>query len=138
MKHLLVNLLVLAAWLPVSAEERTINIEGGSTSSSYATYSDYIWLPEEDIVNVKMPRYCYFNPTIDGNGVLNLYAGGERCYLGTKNAWPNWWGFCGDIHIFPFKDNFPSAGDGSNLLGCKVAPGYRGIVVRNGKKYVMK
>ena len=31
-----------------------------------------------------------------------------------------------------------SAGDGSNLLGCKVAPGYRGIVVRNGKKYVMK
>lgn len=110
MKHLFLNLLVLAAWLPVSAEERTINIEGGSTSSSYATYSDYIWLPEEDIVNVKMPRYCYFNPTIDGNGVLNLYAGGERCYLGTKNSWPNWWGFSGDIHIFPFKDNFPSAG----------------------------
>ena len=121
MKHLLVNLLVLAAWLPVSAEERTINIEGGSTSSSYATYSDYIWLPEEDIVNVKMPRYCYFNPTIDGNGVLNLYAGGERCYLGTKNAWPNWWGFSGDIHIFPFKDNFPSAG-------------YFGVVMSHGGK----
>jgi hypothetical protein len=39
-----------------------------------------------------MARYCYFSSTIAGKGTLNLYAGGERAYLGTEKgaAWPNW------------------------------------------------
>ena len=68
--------------LPLRAEERTIDISGNNTSSSYVTYTQSISLPAADVVNVKMARYCYFNSTITGKGRLNLYAGGERCYLG--------------------------------------------------------
>ena len=94
----------------VSAEERTIDVSGNNTSSSYKTYNTAFSLPAGDIVNVKMARYCYFSSTITGKGVLNLYAGGERCYLGTAKgaAWPNWTNYTGDIHIYPYKENSPS------------------------------
>lgn len=59
-----------------------------------------------------LSRYCYFSSTITGTGQLNLYAGGERCYLGTAKGatWPNWSAYRGDIHIYPFRENAPSAG----------------------------
>ncbi len=98
--------------LSVAAEERTIDISGDNTSSNYVTYNQYIYLPQSDIVNVKMARYVYFSSTISGSGVLNLYAGGERCYLGTEKgkAWPDWSGYTGDVHIWPFPENSSSAG----------------------------
>ena len=94
------------------AEERTIDISGNNTSSSYISYSTAFSIAQSDIVNVKMARYCYFSSTISGSGVLNLYAGGERSYLGTEKgkAWPNWTSFKGDIHIYPFPENSSSAG----------------------------
>ena len=98
--------------LSAVAEERTIDISGDNTSSNYVTYNQYIYLPQSDIVNVKMARYVYFSSTISGSGVLNLYAGGERCYLGTEKgkAWPDWSGYTGDVHIWPFPENSSSAG----------------------------
>ena len=59
-----------------------------------------------------MARYCYFSSRIYGKGELNLYAGGERCYLGTEKgkAWPNWQSYTGDVHIWPFPENSSSAG----------------------------
>ena len=98
--------------LSAAAEERTIDISGDNTSSNYVTYNQYIYLPQSDIVNVKMARYVYFSSTISGSGVLNLYAGGERCYLGTEKgkAWPDWSGYTGDVHIWPFPENSSSAG----------------------------
>ena len=98
--------------LSVAAEERTIDISGDNTSSNYVTYNQYIYLPQSDIVNVKMARYVYFSSTISGSGVLNLYAGGERCYLGTEKgkAWPDWSNYTGDVHIWPFPENSSSAG----------------------------
>ena len=72
--------------LSVAAEERTIDISGDNTSSNYVTYNQYIYLPQSDIVNVKMAGYVYFSSTISGGGVLNLYAGGECCYLGTEKG----------------------------------------------------
>ena len=103
---------MLAFALGIAAEERTIDISGNNTSSDYKSYSQYISLPAGDVVNVKMARYCYFSSTISGSGVLNLYAGGERCYLGTEKGktWPNWTNYTGDVHIWPFKENSSSAG----------------------------
>lgn len=92
--------------------EETIDISGNNTSSSYVSYNKTISLPASKTVNVKMARYCYFSSTISGSGLLNLYPGGERSYLGTEKgaAWPNWNNYKGDIHIYPFKENAPSAG----------------------------
>ena len=96
----------------VRAEERTIDVSGDNTSSDYKSYSTSISIPAADVVNVKMARYCYFSSTITGSGILNLYAGGERCYLGTAKgaAWPTWTSFKGDIHINRFKENSSKAG----------------------------
>ncbi len=105
------------------AEVRTIDVSGNNTADSYRTYSQYISLPANDTVNVKMARYIYFSSTISGKGVLNLHAGGERCYLGTEKgkAWPNWTSFTGDVHIYPFPENCSSAG-------------FHGVVLAHGGK----
>ena len=105
--------IALALCIAVAAhgEERTIDISGNNTSSDYKSYSSSISLPETDIVNVWMARYCYFSSTISGKGQLNLYGGGERCYLGNSDKkWPNWTHYTGDIHILPFNENSPNAG----------------------------
>ena len=77
------GLLLAMSSQSVRAEERTIDASGDNTSSDYRSYSTSISIPAADVVNVKMARYCYFSSTISGSGILNLYAGGERCYLGT-------------------------------------------------------
>ncbi|MBR2103198.1 MAG: endo-1,4-beta-xylanase [Prevotella sp.] len=112
MRKTLILLLLALCQLCALAEERTIDISGNNTSSNYVSYNQYISLYSADILHVKMARYCYFSSTIVGSGVLNLYAGGERCYLGTEKGktWPNWSGYTGDIHIWPFEENSPSAG----------------------------
>lgn len=98
--------------LSAVAEEKTIDISGDNSDKNYISYSKSISLPETDVVNVKMARYVYFSSTISGKGTLNLYAGGERCYLGTTGGktWPNWTNYTGDIHIYPFPENSSSAG----------------------------
>ena len=98
--------------LSAAAEEQTIDISGDNSDKNYISYSKSISLPETDVVNVKMGRYVYFSSTIKGSGTLNLYAGGERCYLGTTGGktWPNWTNYTGDIHIYPFPENSASAG----------------------------
>ena len=98
--------------LSAAAEENTIDISGDNTDKNYISYSKTISLTESDVVNVKMARYAYFSSTIKGSGTLNLYAGGERCYLGTTGGktWPNWANYTGNIHIYPFPENSASAG----------------------------
>ena len=109
---LLFTLLTVLAGTATAQTEETIDISGNNTSSSYISYSKTVSLPASKTVNVKMARYCYFSSTISGSGLLNLYPGGERSYLGTEKgaAWPNWTNYKGDIHIYPFKENSPSAG----------------------------
>ena len=114
---LMASILLAMSSQSVSAEERTIDISGDNTSSSYKTYNTAISIPEGDIVNVKMARYCYFSSTITGSGILNLYGGGERCYLGNSDKkWPTWTGYTGNIHIYPFTENSSSAGSYGVLL----------------------
>ncbi len=108
------TLLMLAAMMALAqakAEERTIDISGNNTSSDYKSYGTAISLLQGDIVNVKMARYCYFSSKITGSGILNLYGGGDRCFLGnSEKKWPDWTGYTGDVHVYPFPENSSSAG----------------------------
>lgn len=98
--------------LSASAQNTTIDISGNNSSKNYKSYSTSIQLRSDKSVDVKMARYCYFSSSISGSGTLNLYAGGDRCYLGTEKgaSWPNWTNFRGDVHIYPFRENSPEAG----------------------------
>lgn len=98
--------------MPVMAQNNPIDISGDNTDKSYVSYTQTINVAAGKTVDVKMARYCYFYPTITGSGTLNLYGGGERCYLGTSKgaSWPNWTGFTGNIHIYPFPENSSKAG----------------------------
>ena len=95
-----------------ASANKVIDISGNNTSSDYNSYNTAFSIPAGTAADVKMARYCYFSSTITGTGTLNLYAGGERCYLGTAKgaSWPNWSGFTGDIHIYQFKENASGAG----------------------------
>ena len=117
-RTLVTNLLLLTAFLTVHAGVHTIDISGNNTSSDYISYSTGFRIAAGDTVNVKMARYCYFSSTITNTGVLNLYGGGERCYLGTEKgkAWPTWTNYSGNIHIYPFPENSSSAGSYGVLL----------------------
>ena len=117
------KLLFLFAALPlwaVHAQNTVIDIRdgnGNNTSSSYITYDKAISVAAGKVVDVKLARYCYLTSTVSGKGTINLYAGGERCYLGTKggSSWANWTNFKGDAHIYPFKENSSSA-DSYNIV----------------------
>ena len=89
---ILSSLLTIAVGMSAQNQTDTIDFSGNNTSSSYVTYNKAVSIPLTKTVNVKMARYCYFTSTIAGQGVLNLYAGGERCYLGNEKGaiWPNW------------------------------------------------
>ena len=104
------NTLSLRRFSILNSDE-TIHISGDNSDKDYISYSTAISLPASDVVNVKMGRYVLFSSTIKGEGTLNLYAGGERCYLGTTGGktWPDWSNYTGDIHIWPFPKNAPSA-----------------------------
>lgn len=95
-------------------EEVTIDISGNNTADNYVSYSKAVNIADGQTVNVKMARYCYFSSTVKGpnTGTLNLYGGGERCYLGTASGktWADLNSFYGIINIYPFKENSSSAG----------------------------
>ena len=94
-----------------SAQNDTLDISGNNTSSSYVTYNKTIRISAGKCLDVLMARYCYFSSKITGKGVLNLYGGGERCFLGTdQKEWPDWTSYTGDVHIRPFRANSSSAG----------------------------
>ncbi len=120
----LIAFLLLA--LPAMADETdhdTLDISGNNTSSSYVTYEKNIILSSSKTMDVLMARYVYFNSKVIGSGTLCLYAGGERCYLGTAKGaqYPDWKSFTGDVHIYPYKENAPSAG-------------YYGVIMAHGGK----
>lgn len=109
-KYLIANLMLLLALTPAQAQKRTIDISGNNTDSSAKSYATAFTLAEGDTVDVLMARYCYFSPKITGKGVLNLFAGGERGYLGNSDKkWNEWGDYTGDVHIWPYKENAPSA-----------------------------
>ena len=134
----IVTMLLALTSMTVNAQTETIDCSGDNTASNYVSYNTPISLPAGKTVNVKMARYCYFSSTITGSGLLNLYAGGERCYLGTSKGatWPDWTGYSGDIHIYPFKANSSAAGFYGVVLahgGKSFSPENVADAIRSGK-----
>lgn len=85
-----------------------------NTSSSYKAISDNIYIPAGQTANVRTSRYSEWTGKVAGGGTLNIYAGGERSYMGTlasKGAtYPDWSEMKGDIHVYPYKEVAGSCG----------------------------
>ena len=85
-----------------------------NTSSSYKTISDNILVPDGQSVNVRTSRYSEWTGRLVGGGRLNIYSGGERSYLGTQSSkgstYPDWYGFSGEVHLYPYKEMVGSCG----------------------------
>lgn len=76
-----------------------------STSSKYTEYSDGILIPTGTQLNVYTSRYTYWLSPIKGSGTLNIHSGGERSYIGdNKGQLPDWSGFSGEVHIYPWPE----------------------------------
>ena len=85
-----------------------------NTSSSYATISSDIYIPEGQTTNVRTSRYSEWTGKLAGAGRLNIYAGGERSYLGSKDSkgtvYPDWNAHTGEVHVYPYKEVVGSCG----------------------------
>lgn len=110
-----------------------------STSSSYTTYSDAILIPSGTELNVYTSRYTYWLSPIRGSGRLNIHSGGERSYIGNNSgSIPDWNGFSGEVHIYPWPEVNSSvvAGWYGKILshgGAKYDPGSVKNSIREGR-----
>lgn len=94
----------------------------GSTSSSYTNYSDGILIPVGKELNVYTSRYTYWTSPIRGTGALNIHSGGERSYIGNNSGTlPDWSGFSGDVHVYPWPE-----------VNTSVKAGWYGVILAHG------
>jgi len=133
----LVSLSLLLSAAAVSAQT-VLDISGDNTDTSYKNHSDAITIASGTSLDVKMARYCTLTSAISGSGTLNLYGGGERCFLGDKDGktFPDWSNFKGQIHIYPFKENTTKAGFYGVILshgGKSMSPDDVENAIRDGK-----
>lgn len=92
----------------VSVEDGgTLDYCVSNTSTSYKAISDNIYIPAGQTANVLTSRYSEWTGKVAGEGTLNIYAGGERSYIGTSSSkgatYPDWNGMTGDVHVYPYK-----------------------------------
>ena len=113
MKKALITTALFVVAVAIQAQNTVIDIRDGNgdnTDKTYITYDKAISVASGKTTDVKLARYCYLNSTVSGKGTINLYVGGERCWLGTKSAWANWTNFKGAAHVYSFKENSSKAG----------------------------
>lgn len=93
-------------------ESGILNICTKNTSSSYTTYTTPTFIPEGKSLTVYTSRYTDFYAPLAGSGTLNIYAGGERSYIGehTNKKYADWSLFTGDVHVYPYKEVETTAG----------------------------
>ncbi len=117
-----------------------------NTSSSYKTFDLPLYIPKGDTANVRLSRYSEWTREVAGEGTLNIYAGGERCYIGTlasKGAtYPDWTRMTGDVHLYPYKQVISTCGFyGLLMQGSSFTPddvdGSRPNILFVNKKLVM-
>ncbi len=95
---------------------------GTTSSSSYPTVTVPIVIPAGKTASFELSRYSYWQSPITGSGDIHIYAGGERTYLGKKNAQPDWSKFTGNVTIDPYV-----------LSGVK--PGFYGLILNTNKTF---
>ena len=109
-RYLIANFLMLTSLTVAQGQECTIDISGDNTDKTATQYSTPLTIADSETVDVKMARYSYFSSKITGTGRLNIHAGGERAYLGNSDKkWNEWGDYTGPVHIYPYRDNCPSA-----------------------------
>lgn len=83
-----------------------------NSSSSYAIYDKATYIPEGKKLDVYTSRYTDLMAAFAGPGTLNIYAGGERTFLGnhSSKAYPDWTYFQGDVHVYPWNKVETGAG----------------------------
>lgn len=84
---------------------------GQNTSSSYKIISTgYRMMPGSELT-LHTARYTYITSPVAGDGRINIYAGGERTYIGgSDKKTPDWSAFKGEVHIYPYKNLSSSNG----------------------------
>ena len=109
-RYLIANFLMLTSLTVAQGQECTIDISGDNTDKTATQYSTPLTIADSETVDVKMARYSYFSSKITGTGRLNIHVGGERAYLGNSDKkWNEWGDYTGPVHIYPYRDNCPSA-----------------------------
>ena len=85
-----------------------------NTSSNYSTIDKDLYIPAGVTANVRTSRYSQWTGKVAGEGMLNIYAGGERSYIGTQaskgTTYPDWSKMTGEVHVYPYKDVISSCG----------------------------
>lgn len=85
-----------------------------NSSNSYKTFDKSLSLPAGVTASVRTSRYSEWTGALAGKGTLNIYAGGERCYIGTKDSkgatYPDWSRMTGSVHLYPYKEVVSSCG----------------------------
>lgn len=97
----------------VIANDDTLDICESNTSSSYKEFDKSLYIEKGKSYTIKTSCYTYLSGKVVGGGQLNIPSGGERTYLGnkaTKVYVPDWYGFSGSLHIYPYKEVEPKAG----------------------------
>ena len=90
-----------------------------NASSSYVELGAPIAISDGGTLNAYTSRYTYWMSPLTGSGTLNIYAGGERSYLGNAKGaqYPDWSGFAGTVNVYPYTDVMASAGFYGLVLG---------------------
>ncbi len=96
----------------VTVDFGELHFNFNNSSSNYASIDVPIVLNENAILSVYTSRYTYWMSPVSGNGIVNIYGGGERAYAGNaKNAAiPDWTGFTGIANVLPDKSVIGSCG----------------------------
>ena len=85
-----------------------------NTSSSYKNFDLPLFIPKGVTASVRTSRYSEWSNALAGEGTLNIYAGGERSYIGTQaskgSTYPDWTKMTGTIHLYPYKEVVGSCG----------------------------
>lgn len=102
----------------------SLQADGGSihfsfSTSNYVTVNTPITVSKGSSLDVYTSRYSYWMSSLAGQGTLNIYAGGERSYLGNAKGaqYPDWSQFTGTVNLYPCKDVISTAGFYGLVLG---------------------
>ena len=92
------------------AADNTINF--CKNTSDYVTYENAISIASGKTTDVITSCYSYWMSTVTGKGNMNIYSGGNRCFLGNAKGakYPNWTSFTGEVNIYPYKQVVSNAG----------------------------
>lgn len=81
-------------------------------TSDYVSYENPISIATGTTTDVITSCYSYWMSTVTGNGNMNIYSGGNRCYLGNAKGakYPDWTQFTGEVNIYAYKKVVSNAG----------------------------